>query len=1034
MSLSATNAYSGPFTPNGATTAFPFTFKAMATTELQVVRISSAGATTTLSSSLYTVSLLVGDGGTVTFTAAPAAGDPLYVVSNPAFAQQIDFANQGAFLPATVNQVNDRASTRDIYLNARLSRASLVPLGEAGLSLPSVATRASQLFAFDAGGAPSMLPVASFKGDTGQAASDIGLFSAASAAIIPATINMVQTSGLTAIGTYPARYIRDPDQTLYTTIGSALITAVTAEGAGVIAAAQAAITAILNRVRFLSANGGVSAPSAYFVIEDTTQEVHAGHFGAVADMTYLESTGVVSGTDSQPAIQAMIDWRVYLKGPSTPSGKKECLLPPGMFRSNSVIQLGYGETYRKVVLRGGGNSYAIGIGGTTLAFTDPAQPGIVIQSGRYSSIQGMTLLSGGRAWLLNNNIGLSPDMGAKAAGFDDRYMSAFFDPAQPLRSPRRRYAPHAAIAVDPYIGATPNPTVNAWAATTAYTFGTQVTLASKLYICTAAGTSGATGPAGTADWIKDGTVWWHYVGPSGLAQSYTSPAVAAFLPVATRIGYGKANYSSDFPIQNVLVLGFAVGLITQPSGGDGNGDFVGLDSFSTQYTPVSVSICQTQARSNTMHRVSVNVLHTFITGLMHGKQAGRIAGVWNDVAVGSIQQIFETYAQSGYGGIVAHDFYAEGIQRIGTIIGGGSTTNSIIFTGEDITFQHEDGNGKRGVPLTLLGSPSSANPTACPITFDGVALRNFKGCLSLDTNVIMRNAAVSSIEAFGGTATNQAQARFWNTTAGGLMLPFLSKGLGDQQINYLGGNETTLASTACVSNRRNTKTSRDLPASLFTPTLSPTNGGTEEIVNIQVPGGYAMGATQGYFSASSLSGRTLTLVTSQTNASLISLQIVPGSAIWMTNGQRYYITGRTGAGPYTFTATLLNGYSYDNGGVISYENGAPDFTASSTITGYFQAGGVFTPNYPLFANFAAASANLTSLDRGDGYSGHITTTSPVAAGDSLCVDQYADSPLAATQIVSSVTAGAYPAAIITLNFPAGLTATKRRIPLWVRGS
>ncbi len=51
-----------------------------------------------------------------------------------------------------------------------------------------------------------------------------------------------------------------------------------------------------------------------------------------------------------------------------------------------------------------------------------------------------------------------------------------------------------------------------WAATTAYAVGDYVSKLGNVYICTVAGTSGATGPSGTGSAITDGTVTWAYKG------------------------------------------------------------------------------------------------------------------------------------------------------------------------------------------------------------------------------------------------------------------------------------------------------------------------------------------------------------------------------------------------------------------------------------------------------------------------------------------------------------------------------------------
>jgi hypothetical protein len=128
MTVSATNAYSGPFFPNGSTTAFPFTFKAASTSEVSLLMLDSAG--NSVSPGTYSVSLNVDDGGTVTFSPAPASGLTLYILSNPLFTQTAQFTNEAAYLPSVLNSLFDRAAIRDAYLLSTVSRAVLVNVGE----------------------------------------------------------------------------------------------------------------------------------------------------------------------------------------------------------------------------------------------------------------------------------------------------------------------------------------------------------------------------------------------------------------------------------------------------------------------------------------------------------------------------------------------------------------------------------------------------------------------------------------------------------------------------------------------------------------------------------------------------------------------------------------------------------------------------------------------------------------------------------------------------------------------------------------
>lgn len=115
MTVNVTSAFDGPFVPNGATTAFPFTFATGSASEIKVL-IDGAE----VSAGLYTVALndpaaAIHEGGTVTFSAAPT-GSALVIASDPDFAQDIAFTDAGPFLASTNDEVNDRSVIRDIYL------------------------------------------------------------------------------------------------------------------------------------------------------------------------------------------------------------------------------------------------------------------------------------------------------------------------------------------------------------------------------------------------------------------------------------------------------------------------------------------------------------------------------------------------------------------------------------------------------------------------------------------------------------------------------------------------------------------------------------------------------------------------------------------------------------------------------------------------------------------------------------------------------------------------------------------------------
>jgi hypothetical protein len=152
MAVTSTDDFAGPFTPDGVATEFPFAFRAASADELTVLRMAADGTTTDLLG--YSVNLEDGAGGSVLFAIPPAAGDPIYIVSNPSFEQQATFASQGSFSPKTLTDALDRAAIRDIALLAALDRAPLAPPTETMGLLPSAAARAGQFFAFDVNGDP----------------------------------------------------------------------------------------------------------------------------------------------------------------------------------------------------------------------------------------------------------------------------------------------------------------------------------------------------------------------------------------------------------------------------------------------------------------------------------------------------------------------------------------------------------------------------------------------------------------------------------------------------------------------------------------------------------------------------------------------------------------------------------------------------------------------------------------------------------------------------------------------------------------
>lgn len=150
MPITNTTSLAGPFLPNGTTTIFPFAFNAAQPSDVSV--FDGDGAV--VSPALYTVALYEGDGGTVTFAAAPAAVDypKLWIALTPSFAQNADFTNAGpTYDPVQLTIALDAISTRIVALNGVAGRALKAPIGEGGLTLSPIAEIEGKALAIEDG-------------------------------------------------------------------------------------------------------------------------------------------------------------------------------------------------------------------------------------------------------------------------------------------------------------------------------------------------------------------------------------------------------------------------------------------------------------------------------------------------------------------------------------------------------------------------------------------------------------------------------------------------------------------------------------------------------------------------------------------------------------------------------------------------------------------------------------------------------------------------------------------------------------------
>lgn len=176
MAIGTENAFSGPYTANGVTTEFPFTFSVLTDAQVIVMLIDADGVETEADPGDYTVTLngTAPTDGTVVFTSAPETGYDVVPLLDMDFTQETLFVDGSAWKAGPTNNVNDRAALRDQQLKREVDRGIKVPFGEDPMRLPSVANRAGKYFGFNsATGAPDLFDSPTFASVTNQVVSTI---------------------------------------------------------------------------------------------------------------------------------------------------------------------------------------------------------------------------------------------------------------------------------------------------------------------------------------------------------------------------------------------------------------------------------------------------------------------------------------------------------------------------------------------------------------------------------------------------------------------------------------------------------------------------------------------------------------------------------------------------------------------------------------------------------------------------------------------------------------------------------------------
>lgn len=132
MTIQSGTRRAGPYTTNGVTTAFVFTFKVFEDDDLVVTKTTAGVDTVAVLTTEYSAALNADQdnnpGGTVTFVAAPN-GPLISITSAMAVEQPAVFTNTGGFYPRVLNDSLDRLTIIQQQQAETLTRTPVAPVG-----------------------------------------------------------------------------------------------------------------------------------------------------------------------------------------------------------------------------------------------------------------------------------------------------------------------------------------------------------------------------------------------------------------------------------------------------------------------------------------------------------------------------------------------------------------------------------------------------------------------------------------------------------------------------------------------------------------------------------------------------------------------------------------------------------------------------------------------------------------------------------------------------------------------------------------
>lgn len=548
--------------------------------------------------------------------------------------------------------------------------------------------------------------------------------------------------------------------------------------------------------------------------------------------------------------------------------------------------------------------------------------------------------------------------------------------------------------------------------------------------------------------------------PGGLQQHspYAAICINAFTGAQPTDHYPTVTYpawtgimaqynldiSSDFNIEDVSILGFAVGIVGSPNG-DTNGDFIKVNRFVCYFTVYCLSVGNTQSRGVLASNWYYHGTFTAISNNVFGVQNGLLGGPISNLVGGEAYQAFQIQNNLLFP-ITITDTYVENHVRIGSFIGTtGSFSQSVTFDGGLFNFFATD-NGIS--PAAYIEVPSGCTS----FTFKDMA---FEGGNRIDT--LVHGCASVSISggafegAFNAAVLNSAAVQRAINYTGSVLIGSAANFpiVGQQQVLQWG--TTTSAQYFSTPNpsffsAQNFGPNADFRTfGLRAPFTQATTGFVDSINGRQWqfalgPTGAALDISSNAYTSvpaaiSSCDTMTFTYLGSPW-ASLQQFSLTAGDIIYHSpTGTIYVVTivgSVDGSGNFPITTKQMNNMTITSMGACA-SNNISDPTVSGTSI-IIHTGVNNIPSQVLFGDFVEGSTSVSNVQQAPGFGANLSAF--VSANDLVWAypaqDTWYNWPYIAGGKIATVTNGT--PASLTLSAASSLTGRFPILPLPIIGS